>query len=123
MPRIFLANSRPEERSTLRQMLLEMKIDVVGESADWLATLAQAPSSSADRVVVDWDMLPNPPSEAFEVLRKACPAHVVIVLLSRLDARQQAALSVGADAFISKDEMPERVAERLRIVAASIPAR
>ena len=37
----------------------------------------------------------------------------------RLDARQQAALSarVGADAFIGKDETPERVAEYLRQAA------
>jgi DNA-binding NarL/FixJ family response regulator len=45
---------------------------------------------------------------------------LVIVLISHLDARQQAALSAGADAFISKGETPERVAEHLRIVAASV---
>jgi hypothetical protein len=38
-----------------------------------------------------------------------------------LDARQQAALSIGADAFISKGETPERVAEHLRTIAASVP--
>jgi DNA-binding NarL/FixJ family response regulator len=42
---------------------------------------------------------------------------IVIVLISHLDARQQAARSAGADAFISKDEMPDRVAERLRAAA------
>jgi DNA-binding NarL/FixJ family response regulator len=41
--------------------------------------------------------------------------------MSHLDARQQAALSAGADAFISKNELPERVAERLRTAAASVP--
>jgi DNA-binding NarL/FixJ family response regulator len=34
-----------------------------------------------------------------------------------MDARQQAALSAGADAFISKGEMPDRVADRLRSAA------
>ena len=48
------------------------------------------------------------------------PAALVIVLISHLDARQQAALSAGADAFISKGETPERVAERLRTAAASV---
>ncbi len=42
---------------------------------------------------------------------------MVIVLISQLDARQQAALSAGADAFISKGELPERIAERLRDAA------
>ena len=58
---------------------------------------------------------------ALKKLRKACPGALVIVLISHLDARQQAALSAGADAFISKYEMPDRMAERLRTVAANIP--
>jgi DNA-binding NarL/FixJ family response regulator len=70
---------------------------------------------------VDWDLLPNAPAAALEKLRKSCPAALVIVLISHLDARQQAALSTGADEFISKGESPERVAERLRSVAASVP--
>jgi DNA-binding NarL/FixJ family response regulator len=45
---------------------------------------------------------------------------MVIVLISQLDARQQAAILSGADVFISKGESPERVAERLQAVAASI---
>jgi DNA-binding NarL/FixJ family response regulator len=55
-------------------------------------------------------------------LRAACPAAVVIVLISHLDARKQAALSAGADAFISKGETPDRVAVRLRAAAESIHA-
>lgn len=47
---------------------------------------------------------------------------VVIVLISQLDARQQAALSAGADAFISKGEMPDRVAARLRAAAEQVRA-
>jgi DNA-binding NarL/FixJ family response regulator len=55
-------------------------------------------------------------------LRMLCPNAIVIVLLSHVDAREQAALSAGADSFISKGEMPERVAERLRLAAASVSA-
>ena len=72
-------------------------------------------------LLVDWDLRPKAAREALNKLCKARPAALVIVLISHLDARQQAALSAGADAFISKGEMPERVAERLRIAAASIP--
>jgi len=59
---------------------------------------------------------------ALDQLRRACPAALVIILISHLDARQQAALSSGADAFISKGETPERVAERLQVAAAGIRA-
>jgi len=120
MTRIFLADSQPDERSAFRLLLLDMKMEVVGESADWFTTLTQAPVSRVDILLVDWDLIPNNPTAALEELRKSCPAAMVIVLISHLDSRQQAAVSTGADAFISKGETPERVAERLRAVAASV---
>ncbi len=120
MARVYLADVRPEERSALRRLLIDLKMEVVGEAGDWSTTLAQAPDRQTEMLVVDWEILPDSPNAALEELRKACPAALVIVLISHLDARQQAALSAGADAFISKNEMPERVAERLRIVAASV---
>ncbi len=120
MTRVFIADAKTEERSALRLLLLDLKMDVVGEAADWSTTLANAPTSGLDMLLVEWDLLPGAPGAALDELRKACPAALVIVLISHLDARQQAALSAGADAFISKGETPERVAERLRTVAASI---
>ena len=120
MTRVFLADALTEERSALRLMLLDLSMDIAGESADWPTTLAQAPISRTDMLLVDWELLPKSPVAALEELRQACPAALVIILISHLDARQQAALSAGADAFISKGETPERVAERLRTVAASV---
>lgn len=120
MPRVFLADAQPEERSALRLLLLDLKMEVVGEAADWATTLSLAPVSRMDMLLVDWDLLPDAPTAALDKLRKVCPAALVIVLISHLDARQQAALSAGADAFISKDETPERVAERLRAAVANV---
>jgi len=120
MIHVYLADAKPEERSALRLLLLDLNMEVVGEAADWSTTLAQAPVSRTDMLLVDWDLLPNAPTAAFEELRKACPATLVIVLISHLDARQQAALSAGADAFISKGETSERITERLRSVTASV---
>jgi DNA-binding NarL/FixJ family response regulator len=137
MKRVYLANAQTEERSALRLMLLDLNLQVVGEAADWPTALAEAPATRPDIVVVDWDLVANgtgvaragslPSSEgtsgqALSELRAACPAAIVIVLVSHLDARQQAALSAGADAFISKSEMPDRVAERLRAAAESVVA-
>jgi DNA-binding NarL/FixJ family response regulator len=122
MTRIFLADGIPEELSALRLMLLDLKMEVVGEAADWAATLAQAPDLSVDILLVDWALLPTASAAALELLRKSCPKALVIVLISHLDARQQAALSAGADTFISKGELPERLAERLRDIAAGIPS-
>lgn len=120
MTRVYIADAKTEERSALRLVLQDLKMDIAGEAADWATTLASVPISRTDMLLIDWDMLPKSSSEGLNILRKACPTALIIILISHLDARQQAALSAGADAFISKGESPERVAERLRSVAASI---
>ena len=121
MTRVYVADALTEERSALRLMLLDLNMELAGEAADWATALAQAPVSFTDILVVDWNLLPSTaPTPALDELRRACPAALVIILISHLDARQQAALSAGADAFISKTETPDRVAERLQAVAAGI---
>lgn len=120
MTRVYIADAKPEERTALRILILDLNMVVVGEAADWATTLAQVPVSNTDMLLIDWDLLPNSQTAALDEIRRVCPAALVIVLISQLDARQQAALSAGADAFISKGELPERVAERLRAVAASV---
>jgi DNA-binding NarL/FixJ family response regulator len=123
MTRVYLADSKPEGRSALRLLLLDMNMEVVGEAEDWATTLAHAPATRLDMLLVDWDLLPiDLGIEALTELRLACPTAIVVVLISQLSARQQAAISAGADAFISKSETPSRVAERLRLAAARIRA-
>jgi hypothetical protein len=46
----------------------------------------------------------------------------VIVLISHLEAREQAALSAGADTFISKGETSDCIVERLQAVVGSLPS-
>jgi DNA-binding NarL/FixJ family response regulator len=121
MTRVYLSDANHEERMALRLMLQDLKMEVIGEAADWATTIVQAPGRRTDMLLVDWNLLPRSPTAALDELRKSCPAALVIILISHMDARQQAALSAGADAFISKGESPERVAERLRMVAAGVP--
>jgi DNA-binding NarL/FixJ family response regulator len=121
MTRVYLADAQPDERKALRVLLLNLKMQIVGESADWSTTLTNAPKTDLDMLLVDWDLLPTDMGvQSLAQLRQACPNAIVVVLISHLDARHQAALSAGADTFISKGETPERVAERLRTVAESI---
>jgi two-component system response regulator DesR len=120
MKRAFLADALPDERSAFRLILQELNMQVVGEAADWPTVLALAPAARPDLVVVDWGLVVDESGAALPQLRKACPGAVVIVLISHLDPRHQAALSAGADTFISKNETSMRVAERLRDAVASI---
>jgi DNA-binding NarL/FixJ family response regulator len=122
MTRVYVADARPEECSALRLLLLDLKMEVVGQAADWFTMLVQVPTSKADILLVDWDLLPNnEPNVALDRFRQACPSVLVVVLISHPNAHKQVALSIGADVFISKDETPERVAEHLRTAAASVP--
>jgi len=60
-----------------------------------------------DMLLVDWDLLPDDLGvQSLAELRLACPNAIVVVLISHLDARHQAAISAGADAFSVKGETP-----------------
>jgi DNA-binding NarL/FixJ family response regulator len=121
MTRVYLADAKQEERSALRLLLLDMKMEVVGEADNWPTTLANAPASQLNMLLVDWDLLPtNQGVKSLMELRQACAHTIVVVLISPLESRQQAAISAGADVFISKSELPERVTEHLRLAASSV---
>jgi DNA-binding NarL/FixJ family response regulator len=121
MTRIFLADSQSTERLALRLLIIDFKMEVVGEAADWFTTITQVPNLRTDLLLLDWGLLPNNPGVALQGFREACPAVQVIVLINHPDARYQAAISAGGYAFITKDETPDRFVERLRTAAASLP--
>jgi len=121
MTRVYLADALLIERSALRLVLLDLAMEVVGEAADWPTTLANAPATRLDMLLISWDLLPiDLGVQALAKLRVACLGEIVVVLISHLEASLQAALSAGADAFISKSETPERVALHLRLAAARV---
>ena len=122
MTRVYLADGQVSERSALRLMLQDLKMSVVGEAADWAAVLAEAPAAHPDMLLVDFSLLPGEPASALVKVRLACPNALVMLLHSQVDARQQAALSAGADGLICKCESPERVAGHLRSAARRVRA-
>ncbi len=113
MTRVFLANRQPEARAAFRILLMALDMQVVGEAANWSTTLTDAPATRPDIILVDGELLTFVDREMLSTLRSACETAVVIVLLSHLEASEQAALSAGADIFISKGETPDRVADHL----------
>jgi DNA-binding NarL/FixJ family response regulator len=121
MKRVYLANSHLDERSALRMLLVDLNLKIVGEAADWPTTLCLAPATRPDLLVVDWGLIASESAAKLRELRRACTAAVKIVLISPLEAREQAALSAGADAFISKGETSDRVVERLRAAVGGLP--
>jgi len=101
-------------------MLANLNMEVLGEAENWSIALTQTPICNTDILLVEWNLLPATPSAAFDELRKACSKPLVIILIGSQAEHRQAALSFGADVFISKGELPEGVAERVRAAAAKI---
>jgi DNA-binding NarL/FixJ family response regulator len=121
MIRVYVATAKPEERAALRLMLLDLDLQVVGEASDWFTTLAQAPATNFNLLLVDWDMLPMNAATGLQELRRSSTAYAVIVVLtSNLDSSKQAALADGADLFISKSEIPDLMAGKLQSLAENI---
>ena len=121
MTLVYLADAKPEERSALRLLFLDLEMEVAGEAADWPTVLAQMPASHADMILVEWTLVSAAPATAVHELRRACPGVLVIVVLSYPEVLEQAALSAGADVFITRNENAERVAKLLRAAAAMVP--
>ena len=121
--RILLADDQPKVRLGLR-LLLEQEEDmiVVAEAADAGTLLAQAEESQPNLILLDWSLLDSAEAEQFTALRQACP-QVAVLVLSAQPGVEEAALAVGADAFVSKADPPEQLlavllsAERERAVA------
>ena len=120
MIRVYIADALPQERLALRLILLDLNMEIAGEAEDWSTTSAQVPLQSTDMLIADWGLLPHASNVPLAALRQACPKALAIVLINGVEVRRQAAISAGADGFISRGELPERVAEYLRIAAAHI---
>jgi DNA-binding NarL/FixJ family response regulator len=121
MTRVFLADPIVLDRFALRLFLKDLKMEVVGEAADWSTVLTLAPIRHTDILLVDWNLLPSPINVALEEIRAASSPALVIVILSYQNAHEQIALSAGANAYISKREMSNQIIERLRVAATRIP--
>jgi DNA-binding NarL/FixJ family response regulator len=107
--RILLADAQAKVRFALR-VLLERQpgIEVMGEATDAEDLLTQIEAACPDLVLLSWELPGRARADLLPSLRQICPNTAVIALSGRLEACQ-AALTCGADAFVSKGEPPERL--------------
>jgi DNA-binding NarL/FixJ family response regulator len=120
MIRVYLATAKPEERAAIRLMLLDLNAQVVGEASDWFTTLAKAPTTNFNVLLVDWDILPMNAATGLMELRHACTDGIILVLTNKRDAFKQESLEAGVDAFINKNEIPDRLVQKLHLLAEKI---
>ena len=112
--RVLLADDQLPVRSALR-LLLEQEPDfqVVGETADATGLLLAAAEKAPDLVLLDWELPGLPADQLLRLLQYERPSLKIIAMSSKPESRQ-AALNKGADAFVSKNEPPERVLAIIR---------
>ena len=117
--RILLADDQPNVRFALR-VLLERQpgLAVVGEATDRNDLMDRVEMTLPDVVLLGWELPGLVSMGSLSPLRHIRPDLLVIALSGRAEARL-AALSAGADAFVSKGDPPERLLAAIRNGAPS----
>ncbi len=113
--RVVLADATPKVRSALKLLLEQdeaMTVNTAVASARGL--MEQVRVSCPDAILLDCDLSGLEVGEILPQLRSVCPRVRVVALCSRPEMRQ-AALSAGVDAFVCKDESPEKLLKVLRV--------
>jgi len=107
--RILLADDQLNVRFALCALLEQQSgLEVVGEATDVEDLLVQVKTTCPDLVLLSHELPGLAAVDLLPALRKVCPDLCVIVLSGQPEARQ-AALAVGAYAFVSKADPPERL--------------
>ncbi len=107
--RVLIAEHLSKVRFALR-VTLERQPDLstVSELTDSDELLAQVKNIRPDLVLLDWELTDKDAENLPRRLRELCP-HVFIIALSANEQACEAALTAGADAFVSKADPPERL--------------
>jgi DNA-binding NarL/FixJ family response regulator len=115
--RILLADDQPKVRFALR-VLLERQpgLAIVGEATDRNDLLHHVQMTLPDVVLLGWELPGLRATDSLSLLRQIRPNLLVIALSGRSEARL-AALSAGADAFVSKGDPPDRLLAAIKTQA------
>jgi DNA-binding NarL/FixJ family response regulator len=106
---ILIADDQPKVRFALRVLLgRQPGCKVVGEAVNAEDLLAQSKTVCPDLVLLGWELPGLAAIDPLTALRRVCPDLIVIALSGRPEARR-AALTAGADAFVSKADPPEQL--------------
>jgi two-component system chemotaxis response regulator CheY len=116
--RVYICDDSPEYRMLLRMVLADEGAVVVGEGCDGLECLEQAAAADPSIVFLDLNMPGLSGLEALPKLREALPdVKIVILTTSRAIESEQAAMQLGADAYVPKPidatSVPRLVREKL----------
>jgi DNA-binding NarL/FixJ family response regulator len=107
--RILLADNQAKVRFALRALLGQMPdVTIASEADNAEHLLEQVGVVRPDLVLLDWGLYGRAAEDLVVEIRRLASDVIIIALSGRPECRR-AALSQGADAFVSKAEPPEEL--------------
>jgi DNA-binding NarL/FixJ family response regulator len=123
--RVLVADDSPTAlRSVCKYLEFEGQFEIVGTACDGLRVLHQTQRLRPELVLTDLSMPQMNGLEATVELRKSFP-EVRVLIFSELNglALREECLRSGADGFIEKSGMPEKLMEEVERLFPKTPAR
>ena len=114
--RVVVADdSRTAMRSVCEYLEFEGQFEIVGTAVDGLRVLDQVERQRPDLVLTDLSMPQMTGLEAAKELRRSFPELRILIFteLNGASLREEC-LRCGADGFVEKSQMPERLMEEVR---------
>jgi DNA-binding NarL/FixJ family response regulator len=120
--RIIVADTQAIFRAGLRKIFaLEDDIRVVGQAETYPQTLSAAKKFSADILIFEATLSPNPPEAVGEILRHAPGCRLVVVTEQANEELTLELFRRGAHAIVSREVEPELLVQCLHKVALGEP--
>lgn len=114
--RMLIADDNRELRAALRLLLQELGVRTVTEAEDLAEAIATLRHIQADVVLLDWELpsggFPGDHAAFVASVKAAVPARRVIAMSGRPEAENES-VAAGCDAFVSRNEPPDRLVELL----------
>lgn len=113
--RVLIADDSARARDGLRALLtIRPEIEVVGEATNGQDAVRLVAECRPDIVLMDLHMPVLDGIQATQLIKQQWPA-VTVVVLTMYAVEQSAALAAGADAFLLKGGIPERLLAALGV--------
>lgn len=114
MSQVLIADDQKSVRSALHLVLeQEINFELISEARNAGILLTKVAADCPDLILLDWG-LPGMASESLvSTICRLCP-HTSVIVLSGKSGVEEAALSSGATAFVSKSASPRQLIETVQ---------
>jgi DNA-binding NarL/FixJ family response regulator len=114
--RVLISDARQSVRNALQLLLRQADMFVIETAATPQELIEKSKELRPDLILLDWELGGEPAGKTLVALLHTLDYRPLIVTLSIDPEARIAALTAGADAFISKSDSPEQVLHVLETI-------